>query len=276
MRPRSGPAAPGRATRRRERWRGWRRGCATVLLLGLMLAACSDSEEPNEDASETESPSDAAAGETFGGFAADAVDFPLDAAGDRRQPGPCPADSLRSTSSSCLAAGTYVVGLLGTEVQFTTTAPWGVGMARDGALILEWPDAPAPFARALLMFRPVGPAAGPEVYDPDGTWIDELDDVEVLDRSQTTIGDTDVISVDVTASAGAGEIPFLDAPGYGGTIVLRDSEVARVWIIDQGGSPPTPMMFFAPSLTDDTEWLSEADAVVQSMVLGPVEEPLVP
>jgi len=71
--------------------------------------------------------------------------------------------------------------------------------------------------------------------------------------------------------------PVADSsPGYGGTIVLRDSEVARVWIVDQGGSPPSPMVFFAPVLTDDTEWLSEADAVVESMVFGPVQEPLAP
>ena len=247
-----------------------------MLLLGVMIAACADSEAPTDEAPETVSSSEAAEDDTFGGFAADAVDFPLDAAGDSRQPGPCPADSLRSTSSSCLEAGTYVVGLLGTEVQFTTRGQWGVGMAREGALILEWPETPAPFTRSLLMFRPVEPAAGAEVYDPDGMWIDELDDVEVLGRSEATIGDTGAVSVDVTASAGAGEVPFLNAPGYGGTIVLRDSEVARVWIIDQGGSPPTPMMLFAPTLTDDTEWLSEADAVVDSMVLGPVQEPLDP
>ncbi len=185
-------------------------------------------------------------------FAADAVDFPLDAVGGTLDP------------------GTYVVGLLGTQVQFATSDPWTVAMAEDGALIIEWPEAPRPFTRALLMLRPVDPAVGAEVSDPDGTWIDELADVEVLDRREATIGDTDAVSVDVTATAGAGEVPFLDAPPVG-TIVLRDSEVARVWIIDQGGSPPGPMMIFAPVLTDDTEWLSEADAVVESMVLGPVQ-----
>lgn len=269
---RSGHSDPEQATRGHERWGGRLRGCATILVLGLMLVACAD----NEATSETASSSDDTESGTSVGFAAGAVDFPLDAAGDSRQPGPCPAESLRSSSSSCLDAGTYVVGLLGTGVEFTTSDPWGVAMARDGALILEWPETPGPFTRALLMLRPVEPAAGAEVYDADGMWIDELADVEVLDRGEVTVGDAGAVRVDVTVSAGAGEVPFLNAPGYGGTIVLRDSEVARVWIIDQGGSPPSPMMFFAPVLTDDTEWLSEADAVVGSMVLGPVQEPLDP
>ncbi|MFO7778126.1 MAG: hypothetical protein R6V28_07240 [Nitriliruptoraceae bacterium] len=187
-----------------------------------------------------------------GEFAADAVDFPLDAAGGTLDP------------------GTYLVDLLGTEVQFTTSDPWRVAMAEDGALIVEWPEAPRAFTRALLMLRPVDPAAGAEVYDPDGMWVDELSDVEVLDRGEVTIGDTGAAWLDVTATAGAGEVPFLDSPAVG-TIVLRDSEVSRVWIIDQGGSPASPMMFFAPVLTDDTEWLSEADAVAESMVFGPVQ-----
>lgn len=121
--------------------------------------------------------------------------------------------------------------------------------------------------------RRVDPAQEVDGLDADGSWIDQLADVEVLDRSAVAVGGTDSVSVDVTASAGAGEVPFIRPSAYGGDIVLRDSEVARVWIVDQGGSPPRPMVFFAPVLTSDTEWLSEADAVIESMVFGPVQEP---
>ena len=172
-----------------------------------------------------------------------------------------PAAAVTPLPQDDLGPGEHSTDQLGTEVTFRLDETWGVPVSEPGSLVLQTYDPPVPFTRAVLMLREVElEGAGDLTVDIDG-FLRTAPTVEATNQRDVTVGGADATVVDLTATQ---EEPLL-LSGVG-TIVLRPTEIARLWVVDQGDQ--LPIVLFAPVGVDDTEWLATADDVVDSIDLG--------
>ena len=217
----------------------------------MVLAGCGsqDSDNAASQAATTSSPS---------GSPESVVDdcLPVAAAAD-----------VKPLSLDDLGPGEHSTDQLGTEVTFRLEETWGVPVSDPGSLVLQAYDPPVPFTRAVMMLREVELAGAGDLTVDIDAFVRTVPTVEATNQRDVTVGGSDATVVDLTATS---EEPLL-LSGVG-TIVLRPTEIARLWVVDQGDQPP--IVLFAPVGVDDTDWLATADAVVASIELGePVSLP---
>lgn len=164
-----------------------------------------------------------------------------------------------------LDPGKHSTDQIGTGVTFTIDERWLVPISEPDTLILQSVDPPKPFTRAVQVMRNVSLQGTAEPGVDLDAFLRSNSDVTATNRRQVTVAGSDAIVADVTSTTR--ERTFLLASV--GPMVLRPSEVARTWVVDQGGEPP--IVLFSPVAKKDADWLdTTADDVVDSIKLGPL------
>lgn len=170
-----------------------------------------------------------------------------------------------------LPAGDYSSQLLGTEVGVQLDTEWHVPVASTGAIALEWTDQPVPFTRAVLMLRGIdyfwSPEPVPNTLVGFPLWVAE-NEIDVVEDDGRVDGAITII-LDLKTRLDE-PVPLAYSEALGGLVELKPGEVVRVWIIEQAELDPIVMMAFVTE--DDTDWLAEADALVDGITLGEVAQ----
>ncbi len=189
----------------------YRRSIVILAAMALALAACGgDDDDATADATTTE--------------AAPTTAAPAEATPPTEGEGVSPGDTVE---------GDVELGQFPTPISFTTKDSWFVPIAEPDGVVLEDPVQEAPFTRAVL-FLTATPMGG---LDTIGDLVgsgDQYDEVTIVDQAETQVGGFDATVYDLTYD-GSGELPFLSTQGFGGSIVLRDTEYYRIWEVDNGG-----------------------------------------
>lgn len=184
-----------------------------------------------------------------------------------------PADATPPTEGGGVSPGDTVegdieLGQFPTPISFTTSDRWLVPVAEPEGVALEDPVQEAPFTRAVLFLiatptgghQTIGDRVGSE--DLSGLGL-QYDEVTIVDQAATQVGGFDATVYDLTYD-GSGELPLLRTQGFGGSIILRDTEYYRIWEVDNGED----FVVFAPVLRGDLEWLDKAEALIDTIEFG--------
>jgi len=192
-------------------------------------------------------------------------DATADATTTEAAPSTAPADTAtegEGVSPGDTVEGDVELGQFPTPISFTTKDSWFVPIAEPDGVVLEDPVQEAPFTRAVL-FLTATPMGG---LDTIGDLVgsgDQYDEVTIVDQAETQVGGFDATVYDLTYD-GSGTLPFLSTEGFGGSIVLRDTEYYRIWEVDNGDD----FVLFAPVLRGDVEWLDKAEALIDTIQFG--------
>lgn len=184
-----------------------------------------------------------------------------------------PADTTTTTEAEGVNPGDTVegdieLGQFPTPISFTTSDSWVVPIAEPEGVVLEDPEQQAPFTRAVL-FLIATPTGG---HDTIGDRVDsedlsglglQYDEITIVDEAETQVGGFAATVYDLTYD-GSGELPLLSTEGFGGSIILRDTEYYRIWEVDNGED----FVLFAPVLRGDVQWLDKAQALIDTIEFG--------
>ena len=165
--------------------------------------------------------------------------------------------------------GDIELGQFPTPISFTTSDSWFVPIAEPEGVVFEDPAREAPFTRSVLFLiaTPTGghETVGDRVENPEdlsGLGL-QYDEVTIVDQAETQVGGFNTTVYDLTYD-GSEELPFLRTRGFGGKIILRDTEYYRIWEVDNGED----FVLFAPVLRGDVEWLDKAQALIDTIEFG--------
>ncbi|SRR6056297_3553083 len=243
----------------------YRRSIVLFAAMALALAACGGDDD------------DATAEATANTEAAPTTTAPADttttAVTDAAPTTTAPADATPPTEGEGVSAGDTVegdieLGQFPTPISFTTSDSWVVPIAEPDRVVFEDPVQEAPFTRAVLFLiaKPTGghETIGDRVDSEDLSGLGlQYDEVTIVDQAETQVGGFDATVYDLTYD-GSGELPLLSTQGFGGSIILRDTEYYRIWEVDNGED----FVLFAPVLRGDVEWLDKAEALIDTIQFG--------
>lgn len=172
-----------------------------------------------------------------------------------------PTTSTSTEAENTLRTGGVVQGevelnMLEPAVTLIAEDPWDVAVLADGAVILQDPERLSQWTRAIGIVESV--PFGPTIDD----WADTHDTVTIESRTETQVGGLDAVVYDISYT-GDNELAILTAPIQGGSIIVRNTEYYRIWMIETGTEKP--LALFAPVLTDDLDWLNKAERIVATI-----------
>ena len=165
-------------------------------------------------------------------------------------------------SSGDTVEGFVGLGQFPAPISFTTSDSWDVPFAEPEGVVLADPVTEAPFTRALL-FLIATPTGGHESIGDQVAQGSQFEQVTIIEQAETTVGGFDATVYDLTYD-GPGELDFLITQGFGGSIILRNTEYYRVWEVDNGER----LVLFAPVLRGDLEWFNKAEALIDTIEFG--------
>lgn len=212
-----------------------RKPVVAILVLGLILAACSAAD--TEGAATSGAPEETTTATT-----------------------PETDAEAEGVSAGSSVEGEVELGQFPTQVSITTSDSWFVELAQPGAVFLVDLDRETPTTRAVLVL-----SATPFEAETVGGWADGHDGVSILQQDETQVGGLETTVYDLTYD-GPGEVPFLTVQCCGGRLILRSTEYYRVWVIDIDDE--TPLVLFSPVLRGDAGWFDKAQALIDTIQFG--------